>query len=443
MADAEKTIIEGVRTSDSVYKDPRFVEVSDRVSVAELVWELPYASAAEWARVADRVQVWRVFEPTVGLRVERAHRMLWFTFERLTFSNGVWLFDRDVSQYFVRNEGEITMDVGRDVKFTAMFRLRHNDVINPVGDWIRPVLHFEESRYYSGQKNLGIFYLSFPTREHTPRQTHWDIECKDPTLLLLEAAVTEPYSVDAGSDPIAKAVEVAQSVGLALFNVEPNAWGTNGAAKVLTFPMTWDAGTSKFQVVSELLGSLNYYPPWFDSVGYMTSMRRKPLKQRSATAVYETNRLGLILNEPVEIETDTDRFANQIIVICSNPDLPAPFSVTETNDDPEDPISTVNLGRTISKVLEVSYLIDEEEAVAFAKWQLEEASNIYLGGSLSTRLDLDRAGRVHEVYSLNLYREEGNPLVNGNWWCLGWSMELRPGGIMMHDIGKVQSAVEW
>jgi hypothetical protein len=211
----------------------------------------------------------------------------------------------------------------------------------------------------------------------------------------------------------------------------------------LLYPAAWDAGTSKLQIIRELLGAINFYEPWFDTTGNFTTMHQFSLQSRTPTATYQTCTDGVILSEPVNIETDTDRFANEIIVICTNPDLPAPIYWRETNENINDPISVPNLGRTISKVYEMSILRDLQEAQTRAKILLSEASNIYLRGGLSTRVDPQRAGKIHEVYALQIYRDPAEPYVDGDWWCTDWEMELKPGGRMTHTVGKVQSVLEW
>jgi hypothetical protein len=437
-----KTLGDTVTVTDAVASlQPR--SITDGITVTEIL-----APARElWGSVtfvgAGSLSAAVRVETILVSRIPRTSRRIWFTFEKLDFTPdfspgmGVlksnWTYVEDVSEYFVRNEGEISMDVDRDMKFMVSLRLRQAEetVLNPLGDWIRPIWHSEEG-YTQVERALGIFYVSFPTREYSDRETIWSLECKDPSVLLIEAAFTEPYVVAAGADPIATAIGIVREVGLVQFNVEPNSTG-----KTLTYPMAWDIGTPKFQVVSELLGSLNYYPPWFDAVGNFTSKRRLSLSATAPMVRYQTGEASVVVNDTISIETDTSGFANEIVIINSNPDAPEPIWARVVNDDPSSPTSTVSMERTITRVLQASFILDNEEARELAYNQLEAAASVYLTGGLSTRLDANRAGKVHEVYEL-LIQRNGTALIEGNWWARGWTMPLRPGGKMQHTIGKIQ-----
>jgi hypothetical protein len=117
-------------------------------------------------------------------------------------------------------------------------------------------------------------------------------------------------------------------------------------------------------------------------------------------------------------------------------DEPVPLYAEYTNTNPDSPTSTVSLGRTICKVIEVQNLQTQALADERALLECEQSASVYRKAKLPTALDPAR--RIHEVYELDIERD-GEELLTGKWWCRGWEMNLVVGGVMTHELACVEA----
>mgnify|MGYP001194473650 FL=1 len=106
----------------------------------------------------------------------------------------------------------------------------------------------------------------------------------------------------------------------------------------------------------------------------------------------------------------------------------------KTNADPDSPISTVTLGRTITKVIQ-SDAADQTTLDAIAENYLRDEAGLYRRATLLTSIDPRR--EAHEVYELTVdgvYAAE-------RWWARNWRVQLSIGAQHQHTLGKVERVV--
>jgi len=342
--------------------------------------------------------------------------------------NKAGVFQADVTEYV--QAGTIRMDMDLSVKFQARFTIEETDAITFLSDYFMPVMRITEAGSMVDYE-LGIYRLGFPKRRHGPDVSLWDIDAYDLSVILLEDLFDAPYTADDGDDPLAEAKAIAEGAGLSLFNF-PDAPSSN-----LTADMTWEVGTSKLRAISNLCNAGGCWTPWMEDRGYLVTRLRQSLDEITPTVAYTTDENSMVMPNPATIRTDATRFANKVIVRVNNPDLDVPITGSYTNSNPDSPISTVSLGRTICKVIDSTSIQTQADADAYAQALCEQAASVYLTGYLYTGLDPSRT--IHEAYTLNVYRNGASPLLSGKWWCRGWTMPLKLGGPMKHEIAKVQA----
>src|SRR5690606_31421430 len=88
----------------------------------------------------------------------------------------------------------------------------------------------------------------------------------------------------------------------------------------------------------------------------------------------------------IQQEDDWTRFANQVVLVVSNPSH-EPMSAVATNADPDSPVSTVRLGRTITKRIDVDGAPSLQALQERARRELEAASSMYQRMTLITQVD--------------------------------------------------------
>lgn len=199
---------------------------------------------------------------------------------------------------------------------------------------------------------LGVYLFSAAPEDWTATGRTVKGELLDRATVLDQDAVDESYTVDA-STPILSAV--AAVIASAGESIDVDATVTTTPAS----PMVWPVGTTKLQIVNDLLAALNYNSLWVDGVGRFQATPYVVPARRSMT--YE------LLNLPRELEDgeqsiyeaewsrDLDMFAvpNKVIAVQSGTgEGDSPALVGEyTNTDPDSPFSYPSRGRWITSVL--------------------------------------------------------------------------------------------
>ena len=220
--------------------------------------------------------------------------------------------------------------------------------------------------------------------------------------------------------------------------------GAAGIYSVITTPSSatlqedredWSVGTSLLKVVNNLLAEINYASLWFDSRG-------NAILQPSVTP--SVNNINHVLSdrprdsltEKIErllpgysINTDVYDSPNVFICICSNPDKDDDLVAVAVNDDPKSPISTVSRGRRICKDFHLNNIASIEDLEAFANNRCIESMTSEQVISLTTAL-LPGWG-VYDVTAIHY--ENINAICSEE----SWSMDLKVGGEMRHDLKKV------
>jgi hypothetical protein len=381
-------------------------------------------------RISSALELqWRV-EPSAN-RVARALRtspvVYGFRYERRT--PGYQLVD-DVTPAIAAASIELNND--RTVLRTASFvvdasaRTTRGEplVLSPLRDHIAVIMELLVDGSYLLDLPMGLFALHHPRKRITPAGETWDVDASDLSVHLLSSTTTAPYTVAAGTNYIAASAAILDALGLR--HLLPS------VAKTLPVAMTWDLGAPWLTVVNGLLHACNLYSLWFDAQGVAKTRVRDSLSERTPDTTYsDTNELVL---SPVEVESEDTRFANQVVAFVDDPSRP-PLSSVATNADPASPISTVSLGRTITKTLQVGRVADQATLDAIAQRELEDAASLYERATLLTPIDPRRD--AHEVYRLDI-----SGVYDGSaWWARNWSVELRTGAQMKHTLGRVQRVV--
>lgn len=354
-----------------------------------------------------------------------------FSYERRTKTNQ---FVDDITPAVLGCTIDLSND--RDVLRTARFTIdatAEDDngnaiVIDTLSDRVAVFMDLLVDFTWTERIQLGLFALSQPKRQITPLIELWDVAASDLGIHLIEATTTGPYTVASGQNYITGTngvKSILDTFGLA--HLLPS------TAKTLPVATTWPPGTPWLRVVNDLLGGLNMYSLWFDNKGVARSRERQELSGLTQDVTYSSDEFVMA---PLNDEQDTTRFANQIVAVVQDPNRAVLYSV-RTNADTNNPISTISLGRTITKTLSPANIADQTTLDSYATRELEEAAAVYKRAVITTPIDPRR--QAHEVYRLEIDSVDG--YEGENWWARSWSMECKVGGQMRHNIGKVHRLV--
>lgn len=351
-----------------------------------------------------------------------------FRFERRTIANQ---FLQDVTPAVLG--GSIEANNDRDVFRTATFTIdasvtddRGNAVtIDPLADHIAVFMDLLVDGSYTLGLPMGLFALNVPRKRFEPGMESWEVTASDNGIHLMEATTTAAYTVAASANYLTgtNAVrDILNDLGLA------HALPTT----TLTLPVarTWPAGTPWLRVVNDLLHAAGMYSLWFDAQGVARARAYDDLSTRTPDVTYTGEDFVLI---PITEDSETTRLANQVVAVVDDPSR-SPLSSVKTNADPDSPISTISLGRTITKVLN-SDAADQTTLDAIAENYLRNEAGLYRRAAILTSIDPRRD--AHEVYELTVdgvYAAE-------RWWARNWVVQLTIETKQKHTLGKVERVV--
>ena len=325
-------------------------------------------------------------------------------------------FIRDLSSGFLM--GSISLDNARPILRTARFTIDPDALPVPIEPLKVHVGVFMDLLVDQAVVTfqLGLFHLGLPKETNTPRGRVWHVDASDLSIHLAESSTETPYTVTAGTNLL-----TAVKTILDTFDVRYSLPVTTLTAPV---DVTWDAGISWLKVINDLLQAGNMLPIYAEPIGRLTTREWYSAAEKTPDVSYTGDDMILI---PFDVEQD-EMVANKIIAIAEDPNRAELYSA-KTNSDPSNPVSTVSLGRVITKVIKPSGPIANQATLdAIAQRALEDAAAIHKRATLITSLDPRR--NAFEVYQLSI----PEMAVDGKWQVKNWSMELKTGGKMKHEL---------
>ena len=310
----------------------------------------------------------------------------------------------------------LTIDYEKDVLIPA------ETEIDYLSDRIQP---FFEIQMYDGNwvsYPLGVFLLSSPKRTDDNDTIYREIEAYDGLIILDEDRFTSRYFIASGVKYTDAVDSILRSAGITNINIEDK-------SDTLTTAREFKTGTSKLEAVNELLQAINYTSIWVDANGYFRAGPYVSPADRSAEYEYVDDELSITYNG-MEEELDLFEVANSWVLVESNPEK-TPKVATRVNNDPDNPISTVNLGRTIVDYREIEDVSSQTSLDALADRVKFEASQVFGKVKFKTAIV-----PFHEY--MDVIRVRYGPLgIDDKFSETDWSITLEAGGEMTHEARKV------
>lgn len=272
---------------------------------------------------------------------------------------------------------------------------------------------------------LGIFLLSSPTKKEEGYRVYREIEAYDKTLIVKEDKIIDRLTFKKGSKYYNAMVSVLTGAEVKNYNIEND-------GKTIPNDKEYAPGTEKLEILNDLASDLNFTPIWVDEFGYFRSSKYYSPQELPEDYVYEDEAESITLNGSEE-ELDTFDLPNVFIVTVTNPDTESVLTSTFVNDSPDHPRSTVNLGRRVVRHEEKNDIADQNALNAYVERLAQEASQLFGKVVFSTAL------MPFHGYSNVLYIKNKTLGINDKYAETSWTMPLRAGADMSHEVRKVVS----
>ena len=201
-------------------------------------------------------------------------------------------------------------------------------------------------------------------------------------------------------------------------------------AAALAEDREWEIGTSYLSIVNELLSEINYKPLWFNAQGAaVLEPAAVPLAQNIQHTL-DADKVESLVLPTISRETDVYAAPNVFVVVCANPEKSENNMIAKAeNTNPQSPLSISRRGRRVVKVVQVRNIADQDELQTYAD-RLRNESMI-TGETIRVSTALLPGFGVADVVALH-YGELAAICIER-----AWTMELRVGGTMTHELEKV------
>lgn len=310
-----------------------------------------------------------------------------------------------------------------EIRRSAFFRVRDNDDVDWQKDRIKPwvKLRMPDGGWVSWPQ--GVFLLTSPSRKITNGGVVWrDVSGLDQSIVLRDYSTTDRYTVLKQTNYVTAIRSLLVGAGIPRMNLEPT-------TLTLTVDREWDPGTSRLQIVNDLLAAIAYTPIAFDSDGVAVARAYVLPEQRPATYRYADDEQSVSLTE-VEQTFDLEGVPNQWTLVVSEPERP-PLRSQYTNDNPLSPTSVTSRGRVIAVFDDSVDAVDQATLDTLAKKRAYEDSQGHLEIEFSTGLMPFHDNE--DVLFLHFSRLGGAT----KYVEVMWSMSFTPGLPMEHRAERV------
>lgn len=191
----------------------------------------------------------------------------------------------------------------------------------------------------------------------------------------------------------------------------------------------WSPGTSKLDIVNDILTSLNYYPLHFDEYGIPIGKPYVFPESQPVDMYYQMGKRSIILPNS-NLSSNRFYIPNKIVRYIENVDSEYLIS-SYVNEDPDNKFSTVSRGRTIVDVKSISDIASQQDLDNYVKRCAVTAM------AVTDEITFKTMNMPGHGFKNCLFVEVDDLGIRGKVIEVGWEMDLKVGGEMIHKCTKV------
>lgn len=225
--------------------------------------------------------------------------------------------------------------------------------------------------------------------------------------------------------PISEAIQlIARQAGIDRFLFDP-------CDVTVPYVQNYDSGMARGQAM-KILAEFANYDLYFDPDGYLRFRPKVNYEQSTPTETYDKSEFTMYAGSQKRL--DTSDLYNKVLVVGGN-NMVGPVSAVAVNDDPNSPISTVNIGERlyIWRGDSAHLITTPAEAQMRADYELQRASKF---------------GEIQEIEILPNYLHEADDVIrlvddwtdtDDNYVIERFNIPLKPGEYMRIGARRVIS----
>lgn len=332
----------------------------------------------------------------------------------------------------------ITLNNFNDWAWELSCTVRNNFDFNPLSDYVKAYLYIAAGSDEWSEYPMGLYRFESPKGVHST-STSWELTGRSLEWLVLEDTAPKGLYIPANSAIIPNCKSILQTM-VPPIPVErikfPSESVIKTTRKDIFFDPLQDAeNTRKKRIIDTLLNSGGWHKLYTDADGYFTTSVMEDFRTAQPAAFYSTEAGAelvvngilmrgqqLIKTDDISDEYDEDNFANRVVVQSAAANEKTPVIVVLENNDPNDPLSTVNFGRIKqADPITMQDVVGQAEAYLVALQALAMAAGRYRTVSFSTPPD-PRRTQLREHFVVRVRLEAENRPIGGKWRVLSWTL---------------------
>lgn len=324
--------------------------------------------------------------------------------------------------YIEVNNATISFSSSAKVMRTFKGKVKKSDFVNAncLDYRIIPWMVLEISKGREAKWPLGVFLCSF-SEEMQDYATYIDITGYDLAKIALDDKIaTREY--------IAKTAKYTDAIKTLISSLY-SSYEIAELATVMAGAQAWENGTSKIDIINELLSAINYHPLFFDENGKAIAEKWEYTDSTPVSFSYIANQISVVI-DGITVQSNKFAIPNKWVRYVENPDMPYLIS-TYTNSDPKSPYSTVSRNRTIVDTQAIDNISNQTTLDDYVKRIASESMQATEQVEFST-LNIPGHG-----YKEILFLDIPAYGIQGKYIETAWEMELAPGGTMRHFVERM------
>ena len=280
----------------------------------------------------------------------------------------------------------------------------------------------------------------------------WDMVGRSLEDLLRKDFMEDGYYAPKGTGALAHARNLIAEVGIPYNLIDFPTQDKNLATDFYFDPFIDAAGCWRLSVVNTLLNAGGFYSLFASADSRLRSKKLEGFQQNKPDVFYTSHfgdgvkiPQGVLVGEDM-ITTgevgdvyNSDQFANSVTVLSQDSEETTPLKVTVVNDDPESPLSTTNLRRTVAaEPITVQGVTSLAELTLIAEQALANMSGLYRTVTIETLVDPRRLEKEMYVLKVMLPKQSNERVkvpVEGRFQPTGWTITDRK---MVHELSRIE-----
>lgn len=250
----------------------------------------------------------------------------------------------DHNDQFVRR---LETSYGGTLNFDASAEIQGGGKINVIGPGVEWTKHRLKIWYQAhpsdAPRSLGVFLPIVPKTVYSRATQEVSVDLLDKLVMVSRDKVDKFYSVPTNTRATSVVRTILNGSGFTPHNITNPEFILDGYTKA---PMIWPAGTSKLQIINDLLAYINYAPLYVDENGVFQGRPHTLPSERVSVWTFESGEQAIHTSE-WEKDQDLTSIPNKVILVSEGNSVADALVGTAENNDPNSPYSIVNRGQVI------------------------------------------------------------------------------------------------